>query len=368
MSSGSPPSSDTKVKHEPKREEPEDYYSYDELDFEPSPTIISRGDISNRIERMRNVIQDEDLDRSLLNAVDDAEEDLSKGGSQILWIDLFIGLYRLTPYLLYGALLVDSWDELYNEYLPIMSEAMRVGSVDARTYAEVLSFILGKNALVPESDRPGIWAGDFINIMDGIETDNLLSYSAQPTLRQICIFKYNTSDKDLADLQEFGQDGTHFQDPTDLGVGYTLNSIITGWYHEGTDRFRQLRQHMGVTESAVLGMGMSELNDLLGSEIWNLPYFPSEDLLKSAFQSNPGMILEGREFLLEASFYEVLDDHNLSISEWWDQGRAFPIGEWEGNTELTSFNLASDTIVCAVLWDVIQNGTYASMLDDKGGM
>ena len=67
MSSGSPPSSDTKVKHEPKREEPEDYYSYDELDFEPSPTIISRGDISNRIERMRSVIQDEDLDRSLLS-------------------------------------------------------------------------------------------------------------------------------------------------------------------------------------------------------------------------------------------------------------------------------------------------------------
>ena len=40
--------------------------------------------------------------------------------------------------------------------------------------------------------------------MDGIETDNLMSYAAQPTLRQIwenIIFKYNTSDKDLADLQ-----------------------------------------------------------------------------------------------------------------------------------------------------------------------
>ena len=55
MSSGTSPSSYTKVRLEPEREKPENYYTYDELDFDSSPTIISRGDISNRIERMRSV-------------------------------------------------------------------------------------------------------------------------------------------------------------------------------------------------------------------------------------------------------------------------------------------------------------------------
>ena len=43
-------------------------------------------------------------------------------------------------------------------------------------------------------------------------------------------------------------------------------------------------------------------------------------------------------------------------------------GEWEGFTELDEFDLSGTYMVCAVLWDTIQNSTYDVMLDDKIGV
>ena len=109
MSSGGSSGSDTKDRHEPakdKDEQPsfmnpflipdeEDYYDFDELDFETSPTIIHRGDLTDRVQRMRQVISDEDLDRALLGLVNIAEEDQSHGGDDILWVDLYISCVDL---------------------------------------------------------------------------------------------------------------------------------------------------------------------------------------------------------------------------------------------------------------------------------
>ena len=180
--------------------------------------------------------------------------------------------------------------------------------------------------------------------------------------------KYDDATHYKDDLDEIVEDGSHFQDPTDMGVGFTLNSLVTDWYHEGTDRFREIREFLGVTENNLLSMNISPFVKLLGEEVWNLPEFPPESLMISAFQSKPGMLLEGQEFLMIAPFYDDLEENNMTIAEWWDFGRAFPMGEWEGFTELDEFDLSGTYMVCAVLWDTIQNSTYDVMLDDKIGV
>ena len=107
---------------------------------------------------MKQVIPDEDLDRALLGLVDLAEQDQSEGGDDILWVDLYICIYRLVPYIFYGARLVDTWDELYDEYLPIMNDAFRFGNSDAVLYAEIVSYIwdelhMWSRRTVPEPGR-----------------------------------------------------------------------------------------------------------------------------------------------------------------------------------------------------------------------
>ena len=350
----------------------EDYYDFDELDFETSPTIIHRGDLTDRVQRMRQVISDEDLDRALLGLVNIAEEDQSHGGDDILWVDLYICIYRLVPYIFYGARLVDTWDELYDEYLPVMHDAFRFGNSDAVLYAEIVSYILGRAAYVEPDDRPGNWEEEhFVSNLQTYKPEPHLPHPAQPTVASIwesIVMKYDEVEHYKDDLDQIAEDGSHFEDPTDMGVGFTLNSLVTDWYHEGTDRFREIREFLGVTENNLLSMNISPFVKLLGEEVWNLPEFPPESLMISAFQSKPGMILKGQEFLMIAPFYDDLEENNMTIADWWDFGRAFPMGEWEGFTELDEFDLSGTYMVCAVLWDTIQNSTYDVMLDDKIGV